>query len=154
MLTTHKIAADFYDDKFLLIAIHSGLDDFAIAYMLNSHCGLCLKRSRKDLKLGEGLLFPVFEWNDGQNETHWTLFSNKCAKEIDIAYGGLFKNDTSTRTDYLMPWQKEVDYFLKIDPEIETKRELQIKTIGSIFGVVTAYGVDTQNLKSKNNLIF
>ncbi|MBO0330792.1 IPExxxVDY family protein [[Muricauda] lutisoli] len=154
MLTTHKISADLYDDSFSLIAIHSNLEDYAITYAINSSCGLYLKRMEKDLHLDENMSFSVFDWDDEINDVYWTLISNKCEVEEEVPSVGLFGNNTSTRTDHLVKERKEVDYFLKVDAADETMFAQKIKSINQIAKVITAYPLDTQNLKSKRNLIF
>ena len=154
MLTTHKISADFYDDSFRLIAIHSDLEDYAIAYAINSSCGLFLKRMEKDLCFEENASFAVFDWDDELNDLYWTLISNKCVVEEVIPSGGLFGNNTSVRTDHLVKERKEVDYFLKVDASDEPLIEQKVRLINKISQVITAYPLDTQTLKSKRNLIF
>ncbi len=154
MLTTHKISADLYDDSFSLIAIHCDLEDYAIAYAINSTCGLYLKRMKKDLHLNENMSFSVFDWDDEMNDVYWTLISNKCEIEEEIPSVGLFENNISRRTDYLVKERKEVDYFLKIDAADETLFSQKINSINQIAKVITAYPLETQNLKSKRNLIF
>nr|WP_297784250.1 IPExxxVDY family protein [uncultured Allomuricauda sp.] len=154
MLTTHKISADLYDDGFSLIAIHSDMEDYAMTYAINSACGLYLKRMRKDLHLNENMSFSVFDWDDEINDVYWTLISNKCEVEEEIPSEGLFANNMSRRTDHLVKERKEVDYFLKVDATDETMFFQKIKFINLISKVITAYPVDTQNLKSKRNLIF
>ncbi|SHG55419.1 IPExxxVDY family protein [Flagellimonas flava] len=154
MLTTHKISADFYDDNFQLIAIHSGLEDYAMGYAINSICGLRLKRRDKDLKFDQDLSFSVFEWEDELSDTYWTLISNKCTVKTEIPSDGLFQNRTSSRTDYLVKEHKEVDYILKVDGGETPILNGKIKFINQIPKVVTAYSLETQTLKSKRNLIF
>lgn len=154
MLTTHKISADLYDDGFSLIAIHSNLEDYAITYAINSTCGLYLKRMEKDLHLDDHMSFSVFDWDDEINDEYWTLISNKCEVEEEIPSLGLFENNISKRTYYLVRERKEVDYFLKVDAADETMFSQKIKSINQIAKVITAYPLDTTNLKSKRNLIF
>ena len=154
MLTTHKISADLFDDSFYLIAIRSDLEDYAITYAINSNCGLYLKRMKKDLHLEGNLFFSVFDWDDEMNDVYWTLISNKCEVEEVLPSDGLFGNNVSKRTDYLVKERKEVDYFLKVDTADETLFAQKIKSINQIAKVITAYPLETQNLKSKRNLIF
>ena len=154
MLTTHKISADFYDDNFQLIAIHCGIEDYAMGYAINSICGLHLKRMEGDLELNQSLSFSIFEWEDGLSDNYWTLIANKCAIMEIMPSTGLFENNTSIRTDYLIKEKREVDYFLKVDAGTELAVEPYVKAINKIPSVVTAYQVDTQTLKSKRNLIF
>ena len=154
MLTTHKISEDFYDDNFQLIAIHSGLEDFAMGYAINLACALQLSRRKNDLQFDEGLCFSVFDWEDELNDTFWTLMSNKCALEEKVPSNGLFQDRTASRTEYLIKERKEVDYLLKVDGVDGPTLVQQIKSINTIPKVVTAYPMDTQTLKSKRNLIF
>ncbi|MFD2100036.1 IPExxxVDY family protein [Flagellimonas iocasae] len=154
MLTTHKISADFYDDSFKLIAIHSDLEDYAMTYAINSQCGLHLKRMAKDLHLDENLSFSVFDWDDEMNDIYWTLVSNKCVVEEVIPSGGLFENNVSVRTNHLIKERKEVDYFLKVDAAEESTFAQKLKSINRISKVITAYSINTETLKSKRNLIF
>ncbi|MEM8847213.1 MAG: IPExxxVDY family protein [Bacteroidota bacterium] len=153
MSATRKIIEAYYDDDFQLIAIHSGMEDFSLAYSLNKGCELQLKRSRKDLSYGKNLSFSMFDWEDEINQDYWVLFSNTCDQQVGISEG-LFVNDFSFKTDYLVPEQKEVDYFLRIDTENRATTNAALKRINTIPKVVTAYAVDPNALKSKSNLIF
>ncbi len=154
MLTTHKISADFFDDSFQLIAIHSNLEDYAITYAINSNCGLHLKRMKNDLHLEQNQTYAVFDWDDELNHMYWTLISNKCEVEEIIPSDGLFGSNVSTRTDHLIKERKEVDYFLKVDAAEDDILAQKIKAINKISKVITAYPLDTETLKSKRNLIF
>ena len=53
-----------------------------------------------------------------------------------------------------MPEYKDVDYFLKIEQDEITFEQDIVKSILTIPQIVTAYMVETNKLKSKNNLIF
>ncbi|MDC6362243.1 MULTISPECIES: IPExxxVDY family protein [Flavobacteriaceae] len=154
MLTTHRISADFFDDSFGLIAIHSNLEDYAMAYGINSNCSLYLKRMGNDLHLDESFFFSVFDWEDEINDVYWTLISNSCTIVEAVQSDGLFGNDSSYRTNHLVKERKEVDYFLKVDGADETALEQKVKAINKIAKVVTAYPVEAHTLKSKRNLIF
>ena len=154
MLTTHKISADFYDDSFMLIAIHSGLEDYAMTYAINSNCGLYLKRMANDLHVDENLSFSMFDWDDEVNDIYWTLISNTCIVEVMVPSEGFFEDSTSFRTEYLIEERKEVDYFLKIEGVDKSVFDQQVKTINKIPKIVTAYPIEAQTLKSKRNLIF
>ena len=154
MLTTHKISADFYDDSFELIAIHSNLEDYALTYAINSNCGLHLKRMPNDLQIGEDRTFSLFDWDDEIQDVYWTLISNKCTVEEVVPSEGFFGNSTVFRTDHLVDEHKEVDYFFKMDGVCESMVMDQVKAINTIAKVITAYPVDVQTLKSKRNLIF
>ena len=154
MSTTHKISADFYDDSFKLISIHSSLEDYAMTYVLNFACQLYLKRMKTDLHFDQSLSFAAFEWDDEVSDTYWSLISNKCKVEVTMPSEGFFENNTSLKTGYLIRERREVDYFLKVDTENQLMLEQHVKLINKIPKVITAYSVETTTLKSKRNLIF
>ena len=49
MITLHKFSDDFCEENYVLIAVHSGLEDYALAYALNRALKASLKRSETDL---------------------------------------------------------------------------------------------------------
>ena len=56
---------------------------------------------------------------------------------------------------YLLPEFKKVDYFLKIENLDETMNGTKIQTaLNSIDNISAIYTVETNKIKSKNNLIF
>ena len=59
------------------------------------------------------------------------------------------------KTTYLIPEQKAVNYFLKINNTFNLNKEKQIlNNIIKIPLVATAFSIDINQLKSKDNLIF
>ena len=154
MLTTHRIADDLYDDSFVLIAIYSDLEDYAMAYAINSECGLFLKRMDRDLNLGDRLNFALFDWDDEIGDSYWCLISNSCEVEEAQAPGGLFDSGFSTSTQPLIKELRDVDYFLKVESADEPTILRTINNIKALDKVKTAYTLEVQSLKSKRNLIF
>ena len=154
MVTKHKIFEDFYEETFALLAIHSSLDDYAMVYALNSSLKTKLKRSRADLDTSEDFSFPFFEWKDELNHRYWTLITNYSSKEASVGYEDLFQNEISYTTNYLVPEHRDVDYFLKIEQDDHEIDEELVNAILEIPKIITAFPVDVDKLKSKNNLIF
>ena len=154
MITTHKVFEDFYEETFALVALHSSLDDYAMVYALNNSLKTKLKRSPADLDMSENFSFPFFEWKDELNHRSWTLITNCSSREESAGSEDLFKNEISYTTHYLIPEHREVDYFLKIEQDDEEIDEALIKAILGIPKIITAYSIDIDKLKSKNNLIF
>jgi hypothetical protein len=69
----------------------------------------------------------------------------------------LFSNETSevSTTIHLLPEFKKVDYFLKIDNSDEAIDFSEIQQqLNAIESIAAIYVVDTNKIKSKNNLIF
>lgn len=159
-MTLHKLLIDdFYDDSFLLIAIHSRLEDYRLAYFLNQHFKLQLHRRDEDLDFNYlTSAYSIFDYDDQTRGVHWNLVSNVCKKEEEHlqSSGSLF--DTSTKmlkTYYLLPEFKKVDYLIKISNEDEYLNDKEIlKVLQSIPQIITCYYIDVDQVKSKDNLIF
>ena len=152
MVTTHKISAELYDDSFELIALHTGLEGYAMAYQLNSTVGLRLHRCKSDIEFGDNA-FPVFEWQDDLSEEYWVLYKNIEKTMEESGSIGLFSQSMSTKTVYLIEERKEVDFFLKVTSDDRSKVKSALNRINTIPKVVTAYQVEHASLKSRRNLI-
>jgi len=154
MAITHRILDDLYEESFALLAIHSGMQGHSLAYTLNQSLKIQLKRAKEDLDFAEDIFFPYFEWKDEFNDVSWKLIANHSSKEVSIGSEGLFGSETAYKVHHLVPEHKDVDYFLKVEPEMSEVNETALKAILSIPKVVTAYHVDAETTKSKQNLIF
>lgn len=158
-MALHKLLVDdFYDDTYKLIAIHCGLEDYRLAYLLNRSLDLNLTRKDEDLDF-EYLKssYSIFEWNNTSQYVTWNLISNVCKKEEDSLYStGLFQNNQSVlKTFNLVPEYKRVDFFIKISDEIQNVNEkLILNRLQNIPQIVTSYSVNPSKLKSKDHLIF
>ncbi|MFD0799154.1 IPExxxVDY family protein [Maribacter chungangensis] len=153
-MAVYKINEDFYDDSFLLIAIHSSLEDYTLVYHLNKTLKTNFKRSNTDFDLSENSSFPWFDWVDQFNDRYWVLVANQSTKQELQVNNDLFQNETTYSRPRLVPEYKEVDYFLKIEEEEGLESDEIIKVLTKMPKVITAYAVSTDKLKSKKNLIF
>lgn len=147
----HKVLEDFYDEWFMLVALHCNQEDHVLVYALNSTLKTGFKRSKQDVDIAENLSFAMFEWFDEKTDSNWSLFPNSTFGHGDLNMTGLFENMSSSAKHHLVPEYKEVDYFIKIDQEVSDKL---VKSIQEIPTVMTAYMVDCEKLNSKKNLIF
>jgi len=154
MMAIHKIIDDFYEDSFTLLALHSSMEDYAIVYALNSCLKSNFKRLAKDLDLTEHISFPIFEWRDQQNDSYWTLIANNSSQEESLIGNDLFANEPSYTKHHLVPEYKDADYLLKIEHDDDDLEEVLIKQLQTIPKIITAYILEVDTLKSKNNLIF
>ena len=154
MAAIHKITGDFYEDSYALIALHSSMEDYAMVYAINLCLKLNFKRSSEDLDISELASFPIFECKDDTNDRFWRLITNTSLQEENQTRADLFKNEPSYTTYNLLPEHATVDYLLKIEHEKEDIEEGIIKILLTIPKVITAYRIETNTLKSKNNLIF
>jgi len=153
-VAVHKISGDFYEDSYALIALHSSMEDYAMVYALNLFLKSNFKRSSEDLDISEHVSFPLFEWKDDANDRFWTLITNNSLQEENLVRTDLFKDELSYTTYHLLPEYATVDYLLRIEHDDEDIEENIIKILLAIPKVMTAYRIETNTLKSKNNLIF
>lgn len=154
MTTTHRILEDFYDHSYVLLALHSSLEDHAVAYALNKYLKTGFQRSREDLDFSDRIRFPIFTWDDKLNERSWTLIANRCSLENLEAANDLFKDESFFSSHYVVPEFKDVDYLIKIECGVEDIEEAIVKGIKEIPGIMAVYATDPNTLKSRKNLIF
>ncbi len=148
-----NIWEDLMDDaSFGLFAIHSQLEDFALAYALNQACAIRLRRMPHDLELDRNVFFPLYQWKDETHQREWTLVGNMGMSTGSGTAAGLFPDEPSRKRHYLIPEKKEVDYFLKLEGE-DTEQKL-VASLLSVSRIITAYRLEASELKSKQNLIF
>ncbi len=160
-MAVHKLILDdvFEEVSFTLIAIHCTIEDYRIAFLLNKHLGISLTRKASDLDYNKGkIAYSIYEWEDERQLTTWNLVANVCKSETiqEADFYSLFSNqERITKTHNLIPEYKRVNYFLKIDNDHNFNKEAYIlNNILSIPQIATAYSVDANQLKSKDNLIF
>ena len=153
----HSLGLDVLcDEEYSLIGIHTTLEDYKLAYLLNKNLGISFYKSKEDLSLEEmdhKIFFPLFNYTNIAYDFDWFLFANSAKIESQIASKELLL--TSESKTYLIPEKKKVDFFIKISGVlpysfiVETVDE--IKTIDQ---VITSYSIDKNTLKSKDSLIF
>ena len=158
-MAVHKLVLDnfFDEDPFSLIGIHCNLEDYRLAFLLNSNLNLRLKRKDKDLNFKNGASYSVFEWKNEKNQKTWNFVSNICKMNIVAAstQDSLFEDQVRTQTFQLLPEFKKVNYLLKISSDIQLLNENRIvSNIQKIPQVITAYSINNEQLASKGNLIF
>ncbi len=159
-MLSHKLLLDEVEEDYQLLAIHCSLEEFKIAYLLNKHLQLNMIRARHDLDFNHGAvqaLYPLYQFRQPEKYRTYYLLKNKYKGPVKkvISSGTLFsEEDVSPQITYLIPEYKEVDYFFKLEADMENG-ELQqlLNRVDSIPNILTAYLVDHQQLKSRNNLI-
>lgn len=160
---THKLVLDDdFEEDFFLIAIHCSEEPYKVAYILNQFARLKLRREKVDLAFTSGAMeitLPLFGFEDHTEYTDYSLVANKCKSAITKTNnnGELFGNTTDKETviTYLIPELKKVDYFLKIQSDFDNiGTKILINEINNIKQIISAYQVEPETLKSKDNLIF
>ncbi len=151
--------ADFDEVDFTLIGILCAIEDYRLAYLLNKNLEIILSRKPSDFDCGSDKMgYPIFQWEDTKQFITWNLVSNSCKREVTHQSNkkSLFDaEEKSIQTTYLLPEYKAVNYLLKIENECSTRKEAFIlNKIMSIPQIATAFSIDIDQLKSKDNLIF
>lgn len=155
-LSLNEFDAVDYD----LIAIHTSLEDYRLAYFLNQKLPILLSKSNSFVEsqsINGVAFFSKFSYLVNETEEEWHLIENK--DEIIIASNAavndLFSQEAESISTnvYLLPEMKKVNFFLKIENAFLPVSEIASR-LNSIIHISTAYAVEVENLKSKNNLIF
>ncbi|MBS7786050.1 IPExxxVDY family protein [Flavobacterium sp. CYK-55] len=158
-----KLHLDEFDQvDYDLIAIHSSLEDYRLAYFINQTLPVNLSKSTDEVgilvKEGEAF-FSKFIYDDQTHDIQWCLIPNQT--DISTAAqdrkNGLFGTAEWEvfRKVHLISELKRVDYFLKIENNHGYFSIPKMVTgLKSIDRISTVYAVDPENIKSKNNLIF
>lgn len=161
-MAIHKLLIDdFVTIDYELIAIHSSLEDYRLAYFINKALGILLEKCPKDIgikvKEGEGC-FARFSYEEPDTDITWSLIQNKGVVVSKQSGATSLFGETGmdiTTNVFLLPEQKKVDYFIKIDnTEGSFAINKVVENLLAIGQISTAYTIDHQKLKSKNNLIF
>ena len=161
-MAIHKLDLDEFDEiDYHLVAIHTTLEDYRLAYFINQHLPVNLSKSNEEIlisiKEGE-TQFSRFYFDDEDNFVSWNLIQNKneVIGQNEIINQDLFSNSSQVVATkvFLLPELKKVDYFLKIESDDNLELAGIVKKLKSIKSLSTVYVVETETIKSKNNLIF
>ena len=163
IMAIHKLDFDDFDEiDYHLIAIHTSLEDYRLAYFINQKLSINLNKNENEIQINikEGeTKFSRFYYYDTEKTISWNLIQNKneVIQQKNENEQNLFSNinvEVSTKV-YLLPEFKKVDYFLKIENTEETMNLLETQTLlNTIDSISAVYVVETDKIKAKNNLIF
>ncbi len=84
-MPAHKLVLDeVFEQPYKLLAIHSSVEEYKLAYLLNKHLNLKLARTPKDIDLHKGTenaFFAHFVYEDLQQYCTYHLVSNVARQE-------------------------------------------------------------------------
>lgn len=162
-MAVHKLDFDDFDEiDYHLIAIHTTLEDYRLAYFINQKLLINLSKNENEIQINikEGeTKFSRFYYYDTEKAVSWNLVQNKneVIQQKNDNRQDLFSNvsmEVSTKV-YLLSEFKKVDYFLKIENAEEEINLAEIQALlNTIDSISTVYVVETDKIKAKNNLIF
>ena len=158
ILNNHKLKLNQFPENYYLIAIHSDLDEFRLAFFLNKKLNIRSKRKNNDIYFSEqDANYSSYEFLDDTKYLKWIFFSNKSlvsekSPDEDLSFFGM--GNTALNQMNLLSQQKSVDYFLIIE-NIANKTYIDkvLKKISEISGVITSF-LSENKLENKENLIF
>jgi len=162
-MAIHKLDLGEFDEiDYHLIAIHTSVEDYRLAYFINQilPVNLCKNGNEIQINIKEGeTKFSRFSYQDVENTIYWNLIQNKneVLQQKKEKSQNLFSDiemEVSTKV-YLLSEFKKVDYFLKIEnmDKLMNVDEIQV-LLNTIDSISTAYSIDLNKIKAKNNLIF
>ena len=158
ILNNHKLNLNQFSENYYLIAIHSDLDEFRLAFFLNDKLSIGLIRKNNDIILHENKSnYSIYEYLDEAMFLKWIFFSNKslvAEKTSNNELLNLFSQENIVQNKInLINQPKGVDYFLVIE-NVKNKIYVEkvLKKISEIRGVITAF-ISDKKLENKENLI-
>ena len=162
-MAIHKLDYGEFDEiDYNLLAIHTTLEDYRLAYFINQRLDVKLNKSSKEILINdkEGEVhFSRFHYYEKKKDISWDLIQNinEVIQQKREGNQNLFTNfDIEVaKKVYMIPEFKKVNYFLKIENSEDNTNLLEIQSeLNSIDQIAANYIVDINKIKSKNNLIF
>lgn len=152
-MQTHSLSLDILsDDEYFLIGIHTTLEDYKLAYLLNKNLGTSFSKLKEGLDFDK-TSFSLFNYSNKKYDFEWFLLANSAKRENQTESNKLLL--IAETKMYLIAEKKKVDFFIKISGSVQYNFVLEtINKIKKIDQVITSYSIDKNTLKSKDFLIF
>jgi len=145
---------DFDEEEYTLLGIHTALEDYKLAYLLNKELHLNLIKIKEGLTSESGnttTSFSLFQYTNESHECEWFLIANSARKENSSEANELLL--TTETKSYLIPEKKKVDYFLKITGHLAADLiQHTLYQVNQLDQIITAYTINKNTLKSKDFL--
>ena len=159
-MAIHKLQLEDFDQiDYDLIAIHTTLEDYRLAFKINQQLQILLSKNEEEIPIEinkQKTSFSRFTFEDEIGMMSWDLIQNKQEMELPVQAksNSLFEDNWVTTQVNLISELKKVDYFLKIEHDEQINTKEIITKIKKIDSISTVYVIDVHEIKSKNNLIF
>ena len=148
----HRLSSDDLEKDYKLIAIHSDIEPYKLAFEINKKLKIQLKRSSFDLSFkNQSCIFDLYKHISEVFNTKLYLILNKSTNKKKIEGQLLFEN--FDEQSYLIPELKKAQYLLKIEGGGFDIDNL-LKKLNEIDNVISSYRTEISSIKSKYNLIF
>jgi len=136
-------------DDFSVVAIHTNLEAYLVAYRLNKNLG-CLLHNSKKKSIGD--IYTRFKYVSKISKDTWELISNHYENDEIFTKKNLLFNINEMNKKSLIPTFNYVDFFFKI-PKSKIINDW-VKKIRKIEGIQLVYEIDKRILNNLQNLIF
>jgi hypothetical protein len=134
-----RFTLDIEDDyPYILLGINTSLKSYRLAWNLNKVLGIDLKRKA-----------TVEAGISGREKADFTFFSTFVTREN--AQYRLIENRSGVQL--FIPEHPRADFLLVVDQSPETEKDSLIKGLRSIPFISTAFAIDIDGLKSRQNLL-
>ena len=151
-MTIHRLSSDDLEKDYKLIAIHSDIEPYRLAFEINKKLKVQLKRSSFDLSFkNKSSIFDLYKHISEIFNTKLYLILNKSTDKKKIEGQLLFEN--FDEQSYLIPELSKAQYLLKIEGGGFDVDDL-LKKLNEIDNVISSYRTEISSIKSKYNLIF
>ena len=148
----HRLSSDDLEKDYKLIAIHSDIEPYKLAFEINKKLKIQLKRSSFDLSFkNQSSIFDLYKHISEVFNTKLYLILNKSTEKKKIEGQLLFEN--FDEQSYLIPELRKAQYLLKIEGGGFDVDNL-LKKLNEIDNVISSYRTEISSIKSKYNLIF
>lgn len=155
MATQHKISSELFNEAFEVIALHTNMPIYAVAFFLNKTLGLQLYRE-EDVVINKAS-FTNYTWYNYSLDCTYNLLPNqvKTTKPLQNpnANNALFAVSNYVGATYLLSGYKKVDFILKINHESTVNLNQVLKQIKTIAGLSLAYKIEQSTIKTNDSII-
>ena len=148
----HRLSSGDLEKDYKLIAIHSDIEPYKLAFEINKKLKIQLKRSSFDLSFkNKSSVFNLYKHTSEVFNTKLYLILNKSTDKKKIEGPLLFEN--FDEQSHLIPELRKAQYLLKIEGGGFDIDNL-LKKLNEIDNVISSYRTEISSIKSKYNLIF
>ncbi len=151
-MSLHKLSPDDLVNDYTLIAIHSNIEPYKLAFEINQKLKIQLKRCSYDVSFERNnSMFHLYKHMSETYNTKLYLILNKSVSEKKIKGQLLFEN--LSESSFLIPELKKVEYLLKIEGGGFNVQNL-LRKLNELGSIISCYRAKITAAKSKYNLIF
>ena len=138
-------------EKFKIVAIHSNLKIFSLAFQINKYCFTNFVRSENDLTIENSFNIPHYNWKNKQKGIDFELFVNKLNVEVkETKLTDSLFSFTNTKELSLIESYREIDFFIKQNCYFSTSN--LIDKMSEIPNISLVYKVPNNELLENFNL--